>query len=176
VIDFRPILVQPPEVLERVRQMRNQESVRKAMFTDHEISPTEHAAWLERLPADESRRVRVVFLDGFAVGVVALEKINWTHKTCGWAYYLDEAVRGRGVGLTTAKHALSWAFDELLMEKLNGEALAFNETSWGIDLKLGMKEEGRIRSAYVKDGKRVDVVLVGMTRDEWLATKLKVAA
>lgn len=172
---MKPITECSREVTDRILEIRNSPSVRAAMFTDHVISPEEHAIWLQSLVTRDDHLVRVVFHEGKPAGIVVLEKINWKHKTCGWAYYLDESVRGKGIGLATARYALWWAFEECGMEKVNGEALAFNETSWGIDLKIGMKEEGRIRSAYVKDGKRVDVVLVGITRQEWDELQRKAA-
>lgn len=36
-----------------VRDVRNQETVRKSMYTEHEISLNEHLAWVEDLKQDK---------------------------------------------------------------------------------------------------------------------------
>ena len=171
MIRFALIYEQRAEVKTRLREIRNQPSVRRCMFTDHVISETEHEEWLRRLETDYAKQVKVIFEDDKVIGALAWENVSYVNKTCSWAYYLDEASRGKGIGLHCARYALRWAFDSLGMEKVNAGVLAFNGASWKNDLKIGMREEGRVRSMYVRDGARVDVVLLGITWEEWGMTQ-----
>ena len=77
-----------------VREVRNQESVRKSMYTEHEIPLDKHLAWLERLNSDKRQIVFVVLVDDEVSGVVSVNAIDRLHLKSDWAFYLDENVRG----------------------------------------------------------------------------------
>ena len=62
-----------------VREIRNQESVRKSMYTDHMILVKEHESWLEKIKNDSNQIVFVVFADGIICGVVSINFIDRIH-------------------------------------------------------------------------------------------------
>lgn len=165
---FVPLTQASPAIQSAVRVLRNQEDVRKFMYTSHEISPQEHEAWISSLAGDARRSVFVAMFDCELAGVVSLSAINATQKTADWAFYLDARLQGKGLGSQVEFWLLDHAFNEAGLEKLNCEVLETNPTVVKMHQKFGFRVEGVRRKNIVKDGVRVDVVLLGITREEWL--------
>ncbi len=166
-MQFLPLLEASPSIKAQVRNLRNQLAVRSFMYSDHEISAAEHAAWLQSLEGNPRQSVFVVLIDGLACGVVALNAINASHRSADWAFYLDSALQGKGVGSRVEFWLLDHAFNTAGLEKLNCEVLATNQPVIRLHQKFGFTIEGVRRQNVIKNGERIDVVLLGITCDEW---------
>lgn len=166
-MQFLPLTDASPAIQAHVRTLRNQQDVRKFMYTSHEITEQEHANWLASLQGNPRQQVFVVIKDEQAVGVVSLNAINVLHKTADWAFYLDVGLQGKGLGSLVEFWMLDYAFDVAGLEKLNCEVLAMNAAVVKMHQKFGFEVEGVRRQNVVKDGVRVDVVLLGITKAEW---------
>lgn len=153
----------------RVREIRNQDGVRAAMYSDHLITIDEHQRWLARLANDPSQIVFAV-LDENAqpVGVVSLNAIDRLHRKSDWAFYLAESERG-GLGAALECALINFAFDALHLEKLNCEVIETNETVVRLHKKFHFVEEGFRRANIEKYGKRIGVFLLGLTREDWMS-------
>ncbi|UCZ86360.1 UDP-4-amino-4,6-dideoxy-N-acetyl-beta-L-altrosamine N-acetyltransferase [Pseudomonas sp. L5B5] len=170
-MQFLPLLETSPEVQALVRSLRNQEPVRKHMYTAHEITEGEHQQWLASLKDNERQRVYVAIKDGQAVGVVSLNAINALHRTADWALYLDERQQGKGLGSIVEFWMLDHAFNEAGLEKLNCEVLETNAAVISMHQKFGFTLEGVRRKNVLKDGVRIDVALLGITKQEWASRR-----
>ncbi|MGY4660174.1 UDP-4-amino-4,6-dideoxy-N-acetyl-beta-L-altrosamine N-acetyltransferase [Pseudomonas chlororaphis] len=166
-----PILETCAQVQARVRELRNQPDVRKYMYTSHEISEAEHRAWLDSLAGNPRQSVFVVLQEGIACGVVSLNAINALHKSADWAFYLDSGLQGKGLGSQLEFWLLDHAFGAAGLAKLNCEVLALNQSVIRLHQKFGFALEGVRRQNVEKDGQRIDVVLLGITREEWAARR-----
>jgi UDP-4-amino-4,6-dideoxy-N-acetyl-beta-L-altrosamine N-acetyltransferase len=164
---FIPLLDAGPDVQAHVRRLRNQPDVRKYMYTSHEISELEHQAWLDSLQGNARQSVFAIITDGKPIGIVSLSAINAAQKTADWAFYLDPQVQGKGFGSLVEFWLLDHAFAEAGLEKLNCEVLQSNTAVIGMHQKFGFVLEGVRRQNILKDGQRLDVVLLGITRAEW---------
>ncbi|BAO63248.1 UDP-4-amino-4,6-dideoxy-N-acetyl-beta-L-altrosamine N-acetyltransferase [Pseudomonas protegens] len=162
-----PLLASSPTVQAQVRALRNQQEVRKYMYTSHEISEQEHANWLSGLQGNRRQEVFVAVDAGQALGVVSLNAINALQKTADWAFYLDAELQGKGLGSLMEFWLLDYAFNQAALDKLNCEVLASNTAVIRLHLKFGFVQEGLRRQNILKDGERIDVVLLGITRQEW---------
>ena len=156
-----------PVIQAHVRTLRNQPDVRKYMYTSHEISEQEHANWLASLKGNARQQVFVVIKDEQAVGVVSLNAINVLQKTADWAFYLDVGLQGKGLGSVVEFWMLDYAFGAAGLEKLNCEVLAMNTAVVKMHQKFGFEVEGVRRQNILRDGARIDVVLLGITKEEW---------
>ncbi|MFG0462323.1 UDP-4-amino-4,6-dideoxy-N-acetyl-beta-L-altrosamine N-acetyltransferase [Pseudomonas sp. yb_1] len=166
-----PLVETSREVQADLRLLRNQEDVRKYMYTSHVISSEEHETWLKSLHGNSRQSVFVIMHDGKAAGVVSLNAINVTQKTADWAFYLDAGLQGKGFGSLVEFWMLNHAFGEAGLEKLNCEVLETNPAVVKMHQKFGFSIEGVRRKNILKDGIRIDVVLMGITKEEWLAHK-----
>ena len=151
--------------LARVLQWRNHPEVRRFMYTSHVITPEEHASWFERNSGAPG-----VWLLIYEVGGVPMGFVNISSTRCpqvaDWGFYLapDSAPgTGRALGMTT----LNYAFEELGLHKLCGQALGFNERSIRFHERLGFIREGVLREQHCDGEHYQDVVCFGLLAAEW---------
>lgn len=154
------------EQKKKVRDIRNQESVRQLMFTDHVVSLDEHFAWIDKLEKEKRQIVFVVLLNEQVLGVVSINSLDLSHKKSDWAFYLDDNSRGF-LGAVLEFFIINYAFDVLGLEKLNCEVIETNPSVVKMHLKFGFLEEGFRRSNIVKNEKRIGVYLLGLTKADW---------
>jgi UDP-4-amino-4,6-dideoxy-N-acetyl-beta-L-altrosamine N-acetyltransferase len=158
-----------------VRDIRNEENVRRWMFTDHVIGESEHRGWIERLKADDRQIVFAVLDDDSKpLGLVSVNAIDRLHRKAEWAYYLTESERG-GLGPALEFAILNLIFGSLGIEKLNCEVIEGNGAVVKLHKRFLFVEEGFRRSNIVKDGIRVGVHILGLTKEDWVAGKAALA-
>ncbi len=151
--------------LEQMLAWRNQPKVRACMLTQHEISLDEHRQWFERCSKDSSRRLMIVEEGGDPLGFVGFSGVE-SGAIATWGFYAaPETAKGTGtkLGLT----ALEFAFGELLLHKVCGQALAFNEASIRMHQKFGFRQEGVLREQHKINESYHDIICFGLLRDEW---------
>lgn len=155
---------------EMIRQWRNKPTIARYMYNDHEISVEEHRVWFDAIARDPSVRYWIITCDGRDVGLVNLYGIDRRNDRCYWAFYVaEDGLRGRGVGSWVEFRVLTYVFDELGLDKLCCEVLATNPAVVEMHRSFGFQEEGLLRGHVIKDGSRLDVVCLGILRDDWLA-------
>jgi len=172
-VTLREITKCTGEQKKAVRDVRNQLSVRKSMYTEHEISLDEHLNWVKRLEADTRQIVFVVLVDNLVSGVVSVNAIDRLQKKSDWAFYLDENVRG-GLGAALEYTLINFVFGKSRIEKLNCEVIETNDAVVKLHKKFGFIEEGFRRENIEKDGKRIGVFFLGLTKKDWLVCKADV--
>lgn len=152
------------EDLELVLNWRNHEDVRRYMYSQHEIGLIEHTAWYERAVRDTSRHLLVFEVDGVAMGFINLHQIA-PAGVADWGFYVaPDAPKGTGRKLGQA--ALQYAFDDVGLHKLCGQALAYNERSINFHRNLGFVQEGVLREQHFDGQHYHDVVCFGLLAAE----------
>jgi UDP-4-amino-4,6-dideoxy-N-acetyl-beta-L-altrosamine N-acetyltransferase len=168
-VDLRPL---GAEDRDRVLGWRNSPDVRAYMYTDHLISPEEHARWFAGIPGDAARQYWIIEMDGAPVGLANLYDIDRRNQRCAWAYYLaDPSVRGLGLGSYVEYWMLEYVFEGLKLAKLWCEVLASNEPVWRLHETFGFVVEARFRGHVIKDGARADVLGLGLLAPDWRARR-----
>lgn len=155
--------------LEHVLRWRNHPDVRRYMYTQHEITPSEHRHWYESSQCNPNRSLLIFEREGVPLGFV-----NITQSTPGhiadWGFYLaPEAPRGTGQLL--GKAALNFAFQSLGLHKVCGQALGFNERSIRFHLRMGFTQEAVLREQYYDGEYYHSVIYFGLLRSEWQGTQ-----
>lgn len=153
-----------------LREVRNEPGVREMMYTTHEIGAAEHVRWLERVAADDTVQVFAVLRDGAVVGAASISGIDRRNGTADWAFYLSQGARG-GIGRIIETCVLDHVFGPLGLAKLNCEVLAVNAAVIALHGDFGFVHEGTRRAQKLREGARVDVVLLGITAGEWQAAR-----
>jgi UDP-4-amino-4,6-dideoxy-N-acetyl-beta-L-altrosamine N-acetyltransferase len=164
-VALRPIT---PGDSARLLAWRNSPAVSAYMYTDHLISPEEHARWLTAGLAACDRRYWMIEDDGAPVGLANVINIDPVRRRCEWAYYLGEAsVRGRGVGAAVELLVLDHVFGPLGLNKLWCEVLLENEPVWRLHESFGFVREAHYRDHVWKEGRFQDVVGLGLLAADW---------
>lgn len=120
----------------------------------------------ERLSADDSVDLAVC-LDGDIRGLVWLFDLDQQAGHAEIGYWLTPEVHGQGIMTEAAQLVVEYAFEELRLHRVRGRALASNDASLGVLRNCGMTEEAVAREAAHVDGKYVDMVHLGVLREEW---------
>lgn len=151
--------------LEMVLAWRNHPKIRRRMLTQHEIGMDEHRSWFERSTSDSSRALLIGEDSGSPLGFVHFSGVA-PQSVAGWGFYAAPgAPAGSGTKLCAA--ALDFAFQQLALHKVCGQALDHNQASIRLHRRLGFREEGVLREQHLIGGTRHDLICYGLLRREW---------
>ena len=151
---------------------RNSPEVARYMYTDHVISEEEHERWFARAMSDPAKRYWIVSVDEQDVGLANISDLDRRQGTCSWAFYIAEPLaRGRGTGAAVEFLVISYVFGELNLRKLWCEVLGFNRPVVRLHQRFGFQIEGTLRAHVIKDGAPMDVIRMGLLREEWETLK-----
>jgi RimJ/RimL family protein N-acetyltransferase len=148
---------------------RNQETNRQVSKTSHEITADEHARWWSAVREDPSRRVLVYVRDDRPCGVVTFFDLRLAGpRTGSWGFYLDaEGLAGRGetlpAWLEVMREAVGYAFDQLTLDRLDGEVLGHNTVVRQMNRRFRFVE-GTPRQE-LSDGREITVIPISLHRD-----------
>ena len=164
-LDSLSVRVMAPEDLGCVLSWRNHPDIRRYMYTQHEISLDEHRSWFERASQDPRKHLLIFEVNNVAQGFVNLCE-QAASGIADWGFYVaPEAVKGTGrkLGQTT----LDYAFNDLNLHKVCGQALAFNERSIKFHRDLGFQQEGVLRDQHYDGVNYHAVICFGLLNTEW---------
>ena len=153
----------------QVLAWRNHPDVSRYMRTQHEISQEEHQRWFDRVSKDPSYQLLIVEHNRTSLGFVNFSGLS-AQGAVDWGFYLAPgASPGSGTKLGVA--ALDFAFKELRLHKVCGQALDFNEASIRLHKKLGFSQEGVLREQCLIAHEYHHLVCFGILSEEWLKDK-----
>ena len=103
------------------------------------------------------------------IGTANLVQIDWKNRNAFHGMLLgDVNVRGKGYALDTVMAVMRYAFDELGLERLDGDMIDYNMISLRFYLeKCGWVREGLKKNFYFRDGEFHDKVIVGITKCDY---------
>jgi len=153
--------------LTTVLAWRNHPNVRRHMLTQHEITPEEHERWFVRTSCDRLKKLMIVEEGRRAFGFVQFSGVD-AGGIADWGFYIEPgAARGSGRKLGTM--ALGFAFRDLELHKVCGQALGVNDASIRFHRSHGFQQEGVLRDQRRVDGAYHDLICFGLLRHEWVA-------
>ena len=100
------------------------------------------------------------------VGFVELDEIEWDRSRAAVAYWIVPDHQTAGYGRDALETLVGYAFEQLGLHKLTGEAFSTKRASMGLLDAVGFVEEGRLREEEYVDGEWVDVVRFGLLASE----------
>lgn len=151
--------------LEKVLQWRNHQDVRRYMYTTHEISLDEHRKWFAGASKNSAIKLLIYEQGEKAQGFVNITRTR-SPEVADWGFYLAPSAP-KGSGRELGKQALTYAFSDMGLHKVCGQALGFNERSIAFHKNMGFIEEGRLREQHFDGNQFHDVVCFGLLRHEW---------
>lgn len=153
-----------------VLRWRNSPDVAPYMFRDDPISEAEHADWFVTALEDRpTSRVRIFTVNDVPNGLFSLSDIDQRHRNCVWGGYLSpEAPRGQRLGSAMMSVSLTMVFEELGLHRVTVEAIEDNTRAIALYESVGFRREGLLRDRAHQNRGYVNVVVLGLLRDEWL--------
>jgi RimJ/RimL family protein N-acetyltransferase len=138
----------------------------------HLWSTNKFKEWLEKdldsiLPPNLLFSIRTLDADKL-IGFIALDEIKWTDSDSYVAIGIgDPDFWGKGCGTDAMRLMLRYAFTELNLHRISLNVYAYNQRGIRSYEKCGFKHEGCIREFVLRDGRRSDMLHMGILRSEW---------
>jgi len=129
--------------------------------------------WLEKSLVDEESNeimLAIYTLKGDRViGFIGFDGISWTHGDTWVGIGLGESKYwGQGYGTDAMRIMLRYAFTELNLHRVTLNVFGYNERAIRSYEKVGFQFEGRERGALNRDGRRWDIIYMGILKAGWL--------
>lgn len=124
IVTLRPARAEDADDLLR---WRNDPDVRSQSFTIEAVTRGEHVAWLERVLADQTRRLFVCEVDGQPAGQARIDTVSQGAGEISVS--LAPEVRGRGLGRQLIAIASRRAVQELALERIVARVKTGNRAS-----------------------------------------------
>ena len=137
-------------------------------------SKSDLEGWVEfhRAAKDEALFV-IADAEDRAIGHVGLYKIDHRIRSAEYAILIgDRSTWGKGLGRACTRFVIEYGFDELNLRRIQLDVLATNDRAMKLYRSIGFVEEGRLRQAQWRQGKYVDVVLMGLLSEDYIRDAL----
>jgi RimJ/RimL family protein N-acetyltransferase len=108
--------------------------------------------------------------DDRMVGDIGLGIAGWPQADAFVGIALgDRNLWGKGYGTDAMNIILRYAFQELNLRRVTLNVFEYNPRAVRSYEKVGFRQEGRVRGALLREGRRWDMLYMGISRQEWLA-------
>ena len=140
------------------------------------FNKAENKAWVEKMQKAECfdgiEFMIYAMPEDKPIGFVGLDGISW-HNSVSWTGIGigERKYWSKGYGSEAMRIIARYAFEELGLNRISLNVFAYNERAIRSYEKVGFKVEGRVREAVHRDGKRWDVIFMGLLRDDWMNTQ-----
>lgn len=107
--------------------------------------------------------------EGKLIGTANLVNIDWKNRNAFHGMMLgDKNTRGTGLALDTVMAIMRYAFDELGLNRLDGDMIATNSASINFYIKrCGWEIEGKKLNWFYRSGTYHDKIIVGITKERY---------
>ena len=106
--------------------------------------------------------------DDRLIGKAEVQRIEWTNGNGQIRIGIGAAEdRCKGYGTQALRMLLRFAFAELNLFRMSANVPEYNVGAIALSKKFGFVEEVRRRQALERDGRRWDLLVFGLLKDEW---------
>ena len=137
-----------------VLEWRNDDSIRKWMFTQAPISLESHLSYIDALPTKEDTKYFLVRENRIYIGVINFMKIDCQKSIAEIGLYAKPGLRGIGVSLMKA--ITTYAFNSLHIETLISEVFETNYSAIKLYEKFYFREISRRENIIIMELKNED--------------------
>jgi RimJ/RimL family protein N-acetyltransferase len=132
----------------------------------HPYSLADANEWLASIRHQDPRVNFLIDVGGEAIGGVGLV-LGTDIERCSAevGYWVGVEHWGRGIATAAVSRVCKYAFEDLGLLRVFATPLAWNPASSRVLEKAGFQREGTMRSACIKDGKVVDMLLYAKVRE-----------
>ncbi|MGR2707226.1 GNAT family N-acetyltransferase [Pseudomonas sp. IB20] len=103
---------------------------------------------------------------GELIGMVSL-RINARHHYGHLGYWVAAHCRNQGYAAEAASTMMDFGFTELGLQRVGSQCFGRNKESARVMQKIGLRYEGCMREAFLKNGVYEDLLVFATVRDDW---------
>lgn len=147
----------------------NDPDINKYLHYEIPLCLDKTVAWFQRASKDNTRYDLIIETTGKEpIGLIGLTGINQRYQTAEFYIAIgNKNFWGKGIGTEATSLINDWAFNSLGIYKLWATIRAENKAMIAMMKKVGYQVEGTLREERVVDGKRVDIVRMGLLKKEF---------
>jgi RimJ/RimL family protein N-acetyltransferase len=124
--------------------------------------------WMEHEKPDTLEFMIRTLAEGRLIGSIGLDGIRWQHGDTFVGIGIGERdYWGKGYGTDAMRIILRYAFVELNLHRVSLDVFEYNPRAIRSYEKVGFTIEGRQRQVLNRDGRRWDMIYMGILRQEW---------
>jgi len=139
-------------------QLQSQKEMQKSLEEDLEKQKSDRHWFTIRDLADDR-----------LLGDIDLSIYNWTGRDAFVGLGIGERdFWGKGYGTDVMKVILRYAFTEVNLQRVSLTVFEYNPRAVRSYEKTGFRHEGRFRKFLNREGRRWDMLFMGILRNEWL--------
>jgi len=109
------------------------------------------------------------------IGIIGLESVSLINGDAVLPVCIAKAARNKGIGIRSAALMLDVAFQQLGLNRLTSYYRADNDVTRYLTERAGFRQEGCMRQAWFAGGRHVDMIIVGILRQEWMERRKTLA-
>ncbi len=147
-----------------VLNLRNNEKIRKWMYTERIISWAEHIRFLNKLKKDKENFYWLAkYKNDNYLGVIYLSRVNNKHKHAYFGIYVNPyfVLPAKGIMLIRCLKVI--IFEKARFRTLKLEVLQGNKRAVDFYARCGFKIEGVLKDFVFKSREWEDVIIMGMS-------------
>ena len=147
----------------------NDPQVNQFLLLDERLVLDKTLKWFDTISQDQSRADLIIEnSDSKPIGITGLVNIDNVNRTAESIIVIGETdYWGQGVMVEALELLLTWSFGKLNLDKIWAIALPTNIASIITMKKLGYQIEGTLREEKYVNGKRIDILLLGLLRKDF---------
>jgi UDP-4-amino-4,6-dideoxy-N-acetyl-beta-L-altrosamine N-acetyltransferase len=155
--------------LERVLGWINDPEIATTVGIEQPISLDEQKVWYKKLLGDRRKRVFAIELKdtGEHIGNISIDSIDWKNRNARIAIFIgDREKRRQGFGQDSIMAGVDYCFDYLNLHRVYLTVHSDNQPAIALYKRCGFKEEGRLRKHEYRKGRYVDMIIMGILKEE----------
>lgn len=161
-----------PSDLDRCHKWHNDRSLYETLWGPFRFVSIKSAeTWIERKISysfDEVNLAMCVQGADTHIGNIYLRQINWVCRHAELQIFIGERQqRSKGYGQSAVRQLLSYAFNDLGLNRVYLDVLSDNHAAIHIYEKCGFKIEGTLRNHAFKQGEWKDVTVMGVCLEDF---------
>jgi RimJ/RimL family protein N-acetyltransferase len=122
----------------------------------------------EMSPASYFFAIRAL-TDDRLIGEIGLDVVDWSGRDAFVGLGIGETEYwGKGYGTDAMSILLRFAFAEINLRRVTLTVFEYNPRAIRVYEKAGFCHEGRLRKVLNREGRRWDVLYMGVLREEWM--------
>jgi RimJ/RimL family protein N-acetyltransferase len=170
-----------PEEMSKAYSRWNRNSEYQRLLSSSAIplqSPAATSKWMEEemgkvSPASYFFSIRTL-TDDLLIGELNLDVVDWSGRDAFVGLGIGETEYwSKGYGTEAMNILLRFAFAEINLRRMTLTVFEYNPRAIRSYEKAGFQREGRLRKILNKEGKRWDMLYMGILREEWLEQNIE---
>lgn len=162
--DIAPFQTLNNEQRLKLLAIRNDERVRKWMYTRHEISESEHESFFASLNSSDTSLHFALLYEGTILGAFNFQRLNLLHAHTYFGMYADPDAPVPGLGFTIDEIAEYFAFDIMNLHALRLEVITSNIGVIALHKRMGFVQEAELHDYVKTDDGWENVLIMGKLR------------